>query len=97
MPGPSYLTGERLYLRAPLKDDVAASASWFPSVFPVSSGQAETYLKDQLKRVWWAADEFLLTIVRREDDQIVGGVVIEHPTGPAAEISLRDRAEPHRQ
>ena len=89
MPGPSYLTGERLYLRAPLKDDVAASASWFPSAFPVSSGQAETYLRDQLRRVWWAADEFLLTIVRREDDQIVGGVVIEHPTGPAAEISLR--------
>ena len=89
MPGPTYLTGQRLSLRAPLKDDIAASASWFPSVFPVSSGKAETYLKDQLKRFWWAADEFHLMIVRLKDGQVVGGVVIERPTGPAAEISLR--------
>ena len=89
MPGPSYLTGARLYLRAPIKDDTARSASWFPSVFPVSSGQAETYLKDTLKKVWWPGDQHHLMAVRATDDQVIGGVIIEHPSGPAAEISLR--------
>ncbi len=89
MPGPSYLTGERLYLRAPLKDDIAASANWYPSVLPVGSGKAETYLKDKLKGVWWVNSPIHLMVVRVADDQVVGGVIIEHPTGPAAEVSLR--------
>jgi hypothetical protein len=87
--GPRYLTGARYYLRAPVNDDVAFSASWFPSVFPVSVGQSERYLKDQLKRVWWASDPFHLVVARVEDDQVVGGVIIKRPSGPGAEISLR--------
>ncbi len=89
VPGPSYLTGERIYLRAPLKDDTAASASWFPSVFPVGSGKAESHLKDQLKRVWWPGDRLHMMVVRADDDQIVGGVIVEHPTGPTTTVALR--------
>ena len=89
MPGPSYLSGERIYLRAPLKEDTAASASWFPSVFPVGPGKAESHLKEQLKRVWWPGDNLHLMMVRTDDDQIVGGVIVEHPTGPTTNVTLR--------
>lgn len=87
--GPSYLKGERLYLRAPVKADAEASGAWYPSVFPVGTGRAETYLKDHLKAAWWPDREFHLVIERVEEDQIVGGVIVENPLGPSAVVTVR--------
>jgi len=89
MMGPAYLTGERLSLRAPVTTDAEVAAAWFPSVFPVGAGRAESYLKDKLKSAWWPDREFHLMIVRIADDQVVGSLIVEHPTGPGAIVTIK--------
>lgn len=89
MPGPSYLTGEQHYLRAPVLADAEVTAAWFPDRFPVNATRAEAYLKETLTTVWSTGANILLMVVRSSDDQVVGSVRIEHPTGPAAQVDAR--------
>jgi hypothetical protein len=51
--------------------------------------RAEAYLKEHLKSAWWPGREIRLMIARTADDQVVGGVAIEHPTGPGAVTAIR--------
>ncbi len=88
MMGPAYLTGYRLSLRAPVSSDAEVATAWFPSVFPVGAGRAESYLKDNLKSAWWPDRAFHLMIGRIADDRVVGGVVVEHPIGPGAIVTI---------
>lgn len=86
--GPGYLTGKRLSLRAPVKADADVAAAWYPGIFPVGAVRAEAYLKETVKTAWWPGRELLLVIERVVDGQVVGGVVVEHPTGPGAVVTL---------
>lgn len=89
MMGPAYLTGERLSLRAPVPTDAEAAAAWYPGPFPVGAGRAESYLREKLKSAWWPDREFHLMIVRIADDQVIGSVIVEHPTGPGAIVTMK--------
>lgn len=89
MAGPDYLSGERFYLRAPIKTDAETASAWYPGVFPVGSSRAESYLKDHLKAAWWPGRELHLMLVRADDDAVVGGVIAERPTGPGAVATFR--------
>jgi len=87
--GPAYLTGERLLLRAPLAADAAVATGWYPGVFPVGASRGASHLKDKLKAAWWPDREFQLMIVRMGDDEVIGGVIVEHPTGPGAVLRIK--------
>ncbi len=41
----TYLTGERVYLRAMVAADKETAAAWFPSLFLVNASRAEAWLK----------------------------------------------------
>ena len=85
---PPYLSGERFYLRAPDKTDYEVAVAWFPSIFPANAVRAEAYLKDALKTAWGPGAALHLIVARIDGDEVVGGVVIEHPKGPDARVEM---------
>ncbi len=71
-----YLTGERIYLRAPVEEDAEHAVAWFDSPFPINGSRAKTFFEEQ-PSFWWDADAFQLIMARTENDQLVGGVSLE--------------------
>ena len=73
----TYLTGERVALRAVQLSDKDHAVAWFEGAFPVNSERAETYLKDELEGL--TDRKVLLVIVRvgADEDEIVGGVRVQ--------------------
>jgi RimJ/RimL family protein N-acetyltransferase len=86
--GPVYLTGERLTIRALVKDDAAAAIAWWPGALPTNAPVAETWLKEHHKAAWWPADPLYLAIAEAADGRPVGGVEIEHPQDRIALLRL---------
>jgi RimJ/RimL family protein N-acetyltransferase len=68
-----YLTGERIYLRAPTRADVDAAVAWLETPFPVNQPAAEEHLKAEESNPYVPRERHYV-IVRRQDDRIVGGV-----------------------
>ncbi len=68
-----YLTGERIYLRAPVEEDADHAVAWFDSPFPINGSRAKTFFDDH-PTYWWDADSFALVIARTDDNQLVGGM-----------------------
>lgn len=77
MEGPAlrtaYLTGETLYLRAPVEKDEDAAAAWLQAPFPINRPRAEALLKEEYGRQWGTRGGLLLVVVRRDDEAVVGG------------------------
>jgi RimJ/RimL family protein N-acetyltransferase len=67
----TYLTGERIYLRALLDSDKQHATAWMPGPFPANSVRAEAFFKENVK-LWQR--EHHLVICRVNSDDIVGGV-----------------------
>ena len=70
----SYLTGERVYLRALIADDKGTVATWFAAPFPSNATQGERWLKEIYANGVSANTPQYLAIVRVEDDAPIGGV-----------------------
>lgn len=83
----TYLTGDRVYLRAMVEDDKSRAIAWHDTVFPVNAVFAEDYLKDQHKAMWDVSDR-LLAIASTEDDAVVGGAALHFSGNRRAEIKL---------
>lgn len=83
----TYLTGDRVYLRAMVEDDKSSVVAWHDTVFPVNAVFAEEYLKDQHKEMWDVSDR-LLAIARSENNAVVGGVALHFSGNRRAEIKL---------
>jgi RimJ/RimL family protein N-acetyltransferase len=66
----TYLTGDRLYLRAMVHADKEHSTAWFDSPFPIDSTRAERFLKEEHKNL--SSSSRHLIIALRETDEIVG-------------------------
>jgi RimJ/RimL family protein N-acetyltransferase len=86
---PPYLTGDRLYLRAMLPEDAAHPTAWFDSPFPIATTRAETWLKETLTHAWGGQDPLPLAVVRRADEEVVGGLTVEHVNDHAGEVRFR--------
>jgi RimJ/RimL family protein N-acetyltransferase len=86
--GPAYLTGERLTVRALVKDDAAAAVAWWPGPLPTNAPAAESWLKEHHKAAWWPSDPLYLAIAEASDGRPVGGVEIEHPQDRIALLRL---------
>jgi RimJ/RimL family protein N-acetyltransferase len=71
-----HLTGERVYLRPIVLADKERVSAWHPGPFPLSAVRAESILKaegeDASRR---------LVLVRREDDEVVGSVMVSSGDG----------------
>lgn len=68
-----YLTGDRIYLRSLVEEDVDCATSWFDSPFPINASRAKAFL-DQQPNGWWTQEDFTLVVARTEDDELVGGM-----------------------
>jgi RimJ/RimL family protein N-acetyltransferase len=68
----TYLTGERIYLRAMTLDDKDHAPAWFDSPFPIDKSRAESFLKDEHKDL--SARMRYLMIALTETDAPVGGM-----------------------
>jgi RimJ/RimL family protein N-acetyltransferase len=71
-----YLTGPTVYLRALVDGDKERAAAWLEETFPVNAPAAEAALKEENKAPWWSRSGLRLVIVRRDGDEVVGGVRI---------------------
>lgn len=69
---PTYLTGERVYLRGMVDDDKAHTVAWYPSTFPVNAPFGEQQLTELHGKIW-GASMYQLAIVNTADDRLVGG------------------------
>ena len=72
----TYLTGERVYLRAMIEADKDVSIAWWPGPFLVNAARAEEWLKEEHKefytqRTYWYA------IVRVADEAVIGSVELQ--------------------
>lgn len=79
----TYLTGDRLYLRAMTLADKEHATAWFDGPFPVDAERAETYLKEEHRDL--SARKRHLIIALTETDEIVGGLHL-HTNGRVADI-----------
>jgi RimJ/RimL family protein N-acetyltransferase len=70
---PTFLTGERLYVRAMRFADKEQAIAWFEGPFPVNAPRAETFLREVHHETWHPPTTYL-AIVRLETDEVVGGV-----------------------
>src|SRR5688572_14024689 len=86
--GPVYLSGDRVTIRALVKDDVAAAIAWRPGPLPTNAPAAEAWLKEQHKSAWWPSDPLYLAIADTTDGAPIGGVEIEHPQDRIAGLKL---------
>jgi RimJ/RimL family protein N-acetyltransferase len=82
----SFLTGERIYMRAMLMGDKEHAAAWFDSPFPIDATRAEKFLKDEHQRPWPRPTH--LAIVRLDGEEIVGGARVHSWNGRIARLSL---------
>jgi len=74
----TYLTGDRVALRAMQIADKDHAVAWFEEDFPVDADRAEKYLRDELDEL--THRKLMLTIVRVDGEEIVGGVRLQlHP------------------
>lgn len=80
-----YLTGERVYLRAMLLADKEHATAWYNSPFPIDASRAETFLKEEHKAPF--SRTIHLVIVRRDADDIVGGLKI-YSNGRQAQLTF---------
>lgn len=68
----TYLTGERVALRAIQLADKEHSVAWFGHDYAVNSERAEAFLKDELDDL--TSRKLLLVIIRIDGNEVVGGV-----------------------
>jgi RimJ/RimL family protein N-acetyltransferase len=68
----TFLSGERIYIRALALEDKDYAAAWFRGPYPVNAAKAEEFLRDEHKSI--EPQEQHLAIVRVDGDAIVGGV-----------------------
>jgi hypothetical protein len=83
-----YLTGEEFYLRAMVLDDKDHAAAWLGSVLPVSVKAAEKLLEEAHEVGWDEPPVMHLAVVRKSDDEIIGGVAIEDQARRLAWLSI---------
>ncbi|MGH7910397.1 MAG: GNAT family N-acetyltransferase [Candidatus Dormibacteraceae bacterium] len=72
----TYLTGETIYLRAPVKADAGHAAAWLEDTFPINTPRAEALLEEEFANPSWEAIPIRLVIVRSDGDRIVGGALL---------------------
>lgn len=70
----TYLTGERLYLRAMTLADKDHAPAWFEGPFPIDAARAETFIKDENKDL--SARLRYLIMALTETDEVVGCVYL---------------------
>lgn len=80
---PTFLTGERVYLRAMVASDKEHAAAWFASPFPINATRAEAVLKEEHKG-GWPPGPLHLVIVRTATDEVVGGATVQSWNGRIA-------------
>ena len=69
----SFLTGDRVAIRAMKLADKDQAIAWFDSPFPVNTARAETFLREE-HTATWHPDTTYLAIVRPGTDEVLGGV-----------------------
>jgi RimJ/RimL family protein N-acetyltransferase len=79
----TYLTGDRIYLRAMTLDDKDHAPAWFDSPFPIDTARAESFLKDEHKDL--SARQRYLIIASTETDEVIGAVHM-YTNGRVAEV-----------
>lgn len=83
----TYLTGERIALRALQHADKDHAVAWFEGEFPVNADRAEKYLRDELDELTYRKS--LLVIVRLENQEVVGGIRVRlHPRHSEVHIHM---------
>jgi RimJ/RimL family protein N-acetyltransferase len=88
----TYLTGDRVAMRAVQLADKDHAVAWFDSEFPVNSERAETYLNEEFDGM--THNKALLIIMRVEDEEIVGGVRIDlHPRHSTVTVHMAPALE----
>ncbi|HET7035426.1 MAG TPA: GNAT family protein [Thermomicrobiaceae bacterium] len=83
-----YLTGEQVYIRALTKEDAKVAVAWFKSPFPINEAVAEEQLKELHGENQWIGSKRDYAIVRRADDQLIGGVTVKSWRGLQAELGF---------
>jgi RimJ/RimL family protein N-acetyltransferase len=71
----TFLTGERVAIRAMKRADKNHAVAWFEGAFPVNADRADTFLREAHTSTWHP-DTTYLAIVRPETDEVLGGVVM---------------------
>jgi len=72
----TYLTGERVYLRAMVEADKDVGIAWWPGPFLVNAARAEEWLKEEHKDIYTKHTRRYV-IVRVVDDTVVGSVALQ--------------------
>ncbi|HEV2073348.1 MAG TPA: GNAT family protein [Thermomicrobiales bacterium] len=75
--GQTFLVGDEVYLRTFRVGDHKNATSWRNSVFPKSAALVKQWIKEELPKEGKAQRQHL-AIVRKEDDTIVGSVLIKY-------------------
>lgn len=78
---PVYLRGDRVYLRAMLKEDAEHAAAWADGALPVNAARAQSLLEEEHAPVRWPRPRVRLAIARMDGDDVVGSLVIGSPDG----------------
>lgn len=88
----TYLTGERIGLRAVQISDKDHAVAWFEGAYPVNADRAEKYLRDELDD--FSSRKALLVAVRLEGEDVVGGVRLRlHPRHSDVHIHMAPALE----
>jgi RimJ/RimL family protein N-acetyltransferase len=75
---PPYLTGVTIYLRALVSDDRDNPVAWHDSPFPINGEYADELLQEMHQNPWQPMS-LSLAVVRREDEEVIGGVTVNWP------------------
>ena len=73
----TYLTGERVYLRAMVEADKEVAIAWWPGPFLVNAARAEEWLKEEHKDFYTKHTRWYV-IVRVADEAVIGGVELQN-------------------
>lgn len=68
----TYLTGERIYLRAMTIEDKEHSAAWFAGPFPIDAERAEKFLKEEHSSLYSRNRHLIIALT--DTDEIVGAL-----------------------
>lgn len=84
----SFLTGERIYIRAMIEEDKDCGVAWFNSTFPVNAVRAEKFLRDNITETWAARRKYFV-IVRTDSDEVIGGIKLKSWDMRAADLTIK--------
>jgi RimJ/RimL family protein N-acetyltransferase len=73
---PVWLRGDRVYLRAMLKEDAERGSAWLDPTFPLNAPRAERTLEEEHGAGSWERPRRRLAIARLDGDEVVGSLVL---------------------